>query len=139
MPVPKLTHIALRVKNPTESAKFYEKYCALKVQHRRVDQEEGEDVEVIWLANHEQLQGFVMVLMQAEPEMAPRGSFHHLGFEVNSREEVDALAALAEQDDILVVEAQDAGDIVGYICAFTDPDDNLVEISYGQVIMPPGA
>jgi len=131
-----LTHIALRVKNPSHSAEFYKKYCNLVLQHRRVDQEDGQDVEVIWLANHDKLPGFVIVLMQAIPQSCPKGSFHHLGFDVPSREEVDQLAELAKSEGILRVPPQDAGEVVGYICAFNDPDGNLIEISHGQMIMP---
>ncbi len=132
-----LTHIALRAQNPSLSAEFYARYCQLSVVQRRVDQEEGQDVEVIWLGNPERLPGFVIVLMQAEPDPSPKGAFHHLGFEVSSRAEVDALASQAHSEGILALPPQDAGPVVGYICAFPDPDGNLVEISFGQMIMLP--
>jgi lactoylglutathione lyase len=130
-----LTHIALRAQNPSISAEFYARYCQLSVLQRRVDQEEGQDVEVIWLGNPERLPGFVIVLMQARPEPAPKSAFHHLGFEVSSRDAVDALARQAQTEGILALPPQDAGPVVGYICAFPDPDGNLVEISFGQMIM----
>ncbi|MGE3726918.1 MAG: VOC family protein [Candidatus Sericytochromatia bacterium] len=130
-----LTHIALRAQNPSLSAAFYARYCQLSVVQRRVDQENGQDVEVIWLGNPERLPGFVIVLMQAKPEPAPQSAFHHLGFEVSSRDEVDALAKQAQAEGILALPPQDAGPVVGYICALSDPDGNLVEISFGQMIM----
>jgi len=95
----------------------------------------GEDVEVIWLGNPDRLPGFVLVLMQNQPESCPKGSFHHLGFEVASKDDVDHLAKIAQSEGILALPPQDAGPVVGYICALKDPDQNLVEISYGQMIM----
>lgn len=130
-----LTHIALRAQNPSLSAEFYARYCQLSVVQRRVDQEDGQDVEVIWLGNPTRLPGFVLVLMQAKPEPAPKSAFHHLGFEVPSRADVETLASQAQAEGILVLPPQDAGPVVGYICAFQDPDGNLVEISFGQMIM----
>lgn len=132
-----LTHLALRAASPSRSAAFYQRFCQLSLLHRRVDQDQGQDVEVIWLGNPERLPGFVLVLMQAPPEPAPRSAFHHLGFEVGSQADVDTLARLAEAEGILVLPPQDAGPVVGYICAFKDPDGNLVEISYGQMLMLP--
>lgn len=132
----KLTHIALRAQNPGQSARFYEKFCNLNVQHRRVDLDQGQEVEVLWLSNHDSLPGFIMVLMQAQPEPAPQGAFHHLGFDVESPAEVDRLAQWGREAQCLALEAQDGGPVVGYFCALQDPDGNMVEFSYGQMIEP---
>lgn len=132
-----LTHLALRAKNPSESAIFYQRYGQLSILHRRIDQEQKQEIEVIWMGNPRRLPGFVLVLMQAIPEVSPRSSFHHLGFEVCSRADVDTLARQAESEGILVLPPQDAGPVVGYICVIQDPDGNLVEISHGQKLMLP--
>lgn len=135
-----LTHIALLVANPSASAAFYRRFCGLEIQHRRVDPDPEDPqltVEVIWLANHDALPGFVIVLMQGHPLLQERPSFHHLGFDLASRAEVDALAREAEAEGLLVLPPQDAGPIVGYLCVLRDPDGNWVEVSHGQVIRPP--
>ena len=114
---------------------IYHKYCNLKIIHRRFEPEE--QTEVFWLGNREKLPGFIIVLLSVAPEMAPKGSFHHLGFDVPHRELVDHLAEIAKQEGCLVMAPHYISDIVGYICMLQDPDGNMVEISHGQVIDPP--
>ena len=70
----------------------------------------------------------------AETSFPPR--LAHFGYDLASRAAVDAIAARAQSEGLLVQGPMDAGPIVGYYCMLRDPDDNLVEFSYGQPINP---
>ena len=58
----------------------------------------------------------------------------HLGFAVDSREEVDRLAQMATQDGILLWETFEGPSPMGYLCAVKDPNGNTVEISSGHLL-----
>jgi len=88
---------------------------------------------VIWLAYPESRELFVMVLIHGGPgEAAAEGDFSHLGFSVESRDEVDALAQRAREAGCLLWEPRDEPFPVGYYCGVLDPAGNQVEFSYGQ-------
>jgi hypothetical protein len=61
--------------------------------------------------------------------MAP---FAHIGIEMPARADVDRLAALGAEAGCLSWPAQDLPPPVGYICALSDPDGNVIEISHNQ-------
>jgi predicted lactoylglutathione lyase len=61
--------------------------------------------------------------------MAP---FAHIGIEMTSRAEVDAIAERARVAGCLSWEPQQMPAPIGYICAATDPDGNVVEFSHDQ-------
>ena len=56
----------------------------------------------------------------------------HLGISLNSRDEVDHIAAMAKQDGCLLLGPMYRNEVVGYICVVTDPDGNNVEFSVEQ-------
>ena len=58
----------------------------------------------------------------------------HLGIALDSTDQVDQVAARGENEGCLAWEPRQESDPVGYICALSDPDGNLVEFSYGQEI-----
>ncbi len=88
---------------------------------------------VIWLAYPEQREEFVMVLISGGPEnVVLDGNFSHLGFAVQSREAVDALAERAAADACLLWEPRQQDWPVGYYCGVLDPAGNQVEFSFGQ-------
>ncbi|MNR46440.1 Glyoxalase-like domain protein [compost metagenome] len=62
--------------------------------------------------------------------------YSHLGFAVDSRERVDAIAAQAEAAGCLVWPPRDEPYPVGYYCGLRDPAGNYVEFSYGQPLGP---
>jgi lactoylglutathione lyase len=76
---------------------------------------------------------FVIVLIQAPGLVdTPLGPFGHLGVACASREEVHRLAALAETEGHLASPPRDSGPPVGYWAYIRDPDNNMLEVSFGQ-------
>jgi len=130
---PRLTHIALRVTDLTTSAAFYAKYAGLVVAHER---EEEDGTRVVWLAERAEDPSFVFVLIPMAHSAGERPGVHHFGFSVESRADVDAIAATARADGMLREGPRDAGPVVGYFCIVEDPDRNWVEFSFGQPINP---
>jgi predicted enzyme related to lactoylglutathione lyase len=61
-------------------------------------------------------------------------SFSHLGFSLNTRDEVDQVAALAKDEGCLVLGPMYRNEIVGYICLIRDPDGNNIEFSVEQTL-----
>ena len=53
---------------------------------------------------------------------------------MNTRDEVDQIAAMAEEEGILVLGPMYRNDVVGYICLIRDPDGNNIEFSVEQVL-----
>jgi catechol 2,3-dioxygenase-like lactoylglutathione lyase family enzyme len=56
----------------------------------------------------------------------------HFGFQCESRAEVDRIAELARQQNILAEPPADLGGVVGYFAMVRDPDGHLVEFTAGQ-------
>lgn len=133
LPKPHLTHIAFRVKDMDASVAFYRKYCDLSVVHTRAQKDSGSRVS--WLAETDaNPPAFVLVLYQDGNPPVRTSDFNHLGYALPSRDAVDRYAALAREDGILTLGPKYMDDIVGYIANVTDPDGNIVEYSYGQVL-----
>ncbi len=126
---PKLTHIALLVSNVDITADFYIKYCGLQVIERRMDPNTG--CRVIWLGEN---LNFVIVAFETEkkPIQSLSKPLSHLGFSLNSREEVDKISDIAKEEGILSYGPVFFDEVVGYICNILDPDGNSVEFSFGQ-------
>jgi catechol 2,3-dioxygenase-like lactoylglutathione lyase family enzyme len=130
---PRWTHIALPSSDLDASIAWYEEFTPLVVLDRRED----EDGQSAWLSHAKQVENpFVLVLVmfwrdkgKRQPIMAP---FAHIGIEVTSRAEVDAIAARGEAEGCLAWAPAEMPPPIGYICALTDPDGNMVEFSYDQ-------
>ena len=91
-----------------------------------------------WLGHSDQLEfPFVLVLVSfnrdrdkgAQTVMAP---FAHIGIEVPSRDEVERIAEIGRAEGCLAWPPTDLPDPIGYVCAVTDPDGNVIEISHNQ-------
>ena len=124
------THLTATVSDLQRSIDFYTSYCNLKlIKDRRKD-----GGSTIWLGP-EPLEGedalFVMVLTQGQVTSLLR----HLGFQCDSREQVDAIAAEAERNGILVEPPTFIGGSVGYFTVIQDPDGHQVEFTYGQPLI----
>jgi catechol 2,3-dioxygenase-like lactoylglutathione lyase family enzyme len=125
------THIALPVRDVSQSIVFYEKYAGMHSVHRRIDQNTQSDV--VWLSDL--TRPFVIVLIQVphvEHRLLPLA---HLGIACKTRAEVDRLCQEAQQEGILKEGPQDAGHPVGYWAFLQDPDGHTLELSYGQEIL----
>ena len=127
----RLTHLALPCNDLDATIKWYEQYTPLRKTHHRQDSEGA----VAWLSPQES--GIVLVFIQKKETSEPipvLSPLAHLGIAVDSTEEVDQIATRGENEGCLAWEPRQESDPVGYICALSDPDGNLVEFSYGQKI-----
>ena len=134
---PRLTHLALRVGDMERSVDWYESYTPLRVLKRFSD-EFGVGV---WLADPaDRACPFVLVLSQFDPDKDPfgfapatvLGPYAHIGFELNSRDAVEEVAARAATEGSLTYPVTQMEPPIGYICFVEDPDGNTVEFSYDQ-------
>ncbi len=128
---PRLTHLALHVRDLPACVAFYRDYCALRVTHER------EAGAVAWLAEPGREADFVMVLISGGPGRDQgEGDYSHLGFALASKAAVDTVAARAAAAGCLVWPPRQEPYPVGYYCGLRDPDGNRVEFSYGQPLGP---
>lgn len=129
---PSLTHVAFGVRNLDRTIAFYRRHVRLHVAHER--EEHGS--RVVWLAERAEDPTFVLVFFEVPGETSGPSPLQHLGFALSSRAEVDAAAAAARAEGILMMEPVYAGPVVGYFCIVQDPDGIQVEFSHGQPINP---
>ena len=141
-----LTHLALPVRDIDATLAFYERYTTLVNIHERQDSETG--LRTVWLANERDITPdgarFVIVLICGSLPTKITGdikehygfltSIAHLGISVESRAEVDRIAAMAKDEGCLLLGPMYRNEVVGYICIVTDPDGNNVEFSVEQVL-----
>jgi catechol 2,3-dioxygenase-like lactoylglutathione lyase family enzyme len=119
-----LTHVALPVRNLDTAVAFYAKYARMQTVHRRPG--------VVWLSD--KTRPFAIVLLEAEDVPNPLVPFAHLGVGCESREEVDRLSSLAQNEDRLIGGPLDYGPPVGYWAFIRDPDGHTLEVSFGQEV-----
>ncbi|MGZ4674811.1 MAG: VOC family protein [Ilumatobacteraceae bacterium] len=141
-----LTHIALPVRDLDATLAFYEKYTTLVNIHERLDADTG--MRSVWLANARDVTAeaarFVIVLIcgklptkitgDIKEEYGFLRSISHLGISLETREQVDEIAAAAKEDGCLLLGPMYRNEVVGYICVITDPDGNNLEFSVEQVL-----
>lgn len=124
-----MTHIALHVENIEACVNFYRGYCGLEVIHQRKKSRS----HVVWMAESNQnLQWVLVILSGGNKRIEQSRDYGHLGFAMNSREQVDALAYKAKKEGILIWPPVNEPFPVGYYCGVVDPNGNYVEFSYGQ-------
>jgi catechol 2,3-dioxygenase-like lactoylglutathione lyase family enzyme len=146
-PTSLLTHIALPVRSLDAMLDFYARYTTMVKIHERFDPETK--LRTAWLANERDITDeaarFVIVLIEGQVPRNVVGdaikeqygfltSFSHLGFSLESRDDVDRVAALAAEEGCLVLGPMYRNEVVGYICLVRDPDGNNVEFSVEQVL-----
>jgi catechol 2,3-dioxygenase-like lactoylglutathione lyase family enzyme len=129
------THIALPSVDIDASIAWYEKHTPLRLLERREDA----DGYGAWLGHPDNGdRPFILVLVsffrdqekgEKMPIMAP---FAHIGFEMPTREDVDAIAAIGNESGCTVWQPTEMPQPIGYICALTDPDGNMIEYSFDQ-------
>ncbi|MEK6333583.1 MAG: VOC family protein [Acidobacteriota bacterium] len=121
------THITINVSDINRSVDFYTSLCGLSIVRDR----RPEGRHNVWLgapAKSGEDPVFVLVIVQDEV----KARLDHFGFQCDSRAEVDRIAELARQQDILVEPLTDIGGVVGYFTMVRDPDGHLVEFTFGQ-------
>lgn len=117
------THFAIGVHNVDESIAFYEKYGQLELVARRKDPDNA------WMSDR--MKPFQLALLE-EPEFTPLQAPSHIGIVASSKEEVDKLAKMAEDEGIMVDPPRDHGLPGAYAMLIRDPNGHAVEISFGQ-------
>lgn len=138
------THLALHVQQLEKSIKFYEEFTALRVIKRHSDSG-STGMDVVWLGDPTEKDHptFVLVLLEGLPvfpggmpslPQLPLGPMSHLGFGLDSRAEVDAVADLARARRILRHGPGLLNENAGYVCIIEDPDGHLIEFSHGQAL-----
>tara|TARA_B100000941_G_C28378598_1_gene486067 strand:+ start:504 stop:899 length:396 start_codon:yes stop_codon:yes gene_type:complete len=127
----KLTHLALPCHDLEKTIQWYERFTRLKLIHQREDS----GAKVAWIQADDK--SIFIVFLQSPDSKEPKAilsPFAHLGIEMESEEEVNAIAEEGRHQGCLAWEPRQEPDPVGYVCALSDPDGNLVEYSYGQSI-----
>ena len=128
------THIAMPATDLDQTIDWYQRFTPLELLDRRADA----DGQGAWLGHRDQVdKPFILVLVSfirdhdkgPQPTMAP---FAHIGIEVTSREEVDAIAERGRAEGCLTWAPAQMPPPIGYVCALSDPDGNVVEFSYDQ-------
>ena len=136
-PKPRWTHIALRVKDIDATIDWYTSYTPLELLDRRQD----DDGFGAWLGMSDAAdRPFLLVVAQfleghdpfSPTPNAVLAPFAHLGMEMTSKDQVDDMAARAENDGCLAMPATQMPAPIGYICMLRDPDGNTVEYSWDQ-------
>lgn len=123
------THITITVSNIERSIEFYTSFCKLSMLRDRRREGGG----TVWLGPGPPAgRNPTFLLVLGEGEVTSR--MDHLGFQCESREQVDEIAEQATRLGILSVPPTDAGGSVGYFTIIRDPDQHLVEFTYGQPI-----
>lgn len=124
---PRWTHITINCSDLNASVEFYTSLCGLTiVRDRRIEGRHN-----VWLGpktKSDEDPTFVLVIVQDQV----KARLDHFGFQCESRAEVDRIAELARQQDILVEPPVDVGGVVGYFTMVRDPDGHLVEFTFGQ-------
>jgi catechol 2,3-dioxygenase-like lactoylglutathione lyase family enzyme len=117
-----------------KTIEWYETFTPLQLLDRREDA----DGQGAWLGHPDQgVKPFILVLVSffrdqdkgPQPIMAP---FAHIGIEMPTKQMVDDVAERGKAAGCLVWPPQLMPDPIGYICALTDPDGNMIEFSYDQ-------
>ena len=124
---PRWTHITINVSDLERSVDFYTSVCGLTiVRDRRLEGRHN-----VWLGPPT-AEGddptFVLVMVQDEV----KARVDHFGFQCESRDAIDQIAALGRAENILVEPPTDIGGIVGYFTAIRDPDGHVIEFTFGQ-------
>ena len=128
-----MTHIALHVADIEACIAFYQEYCQMKIVHQR----ESDGKRIVWLAEEGKENDFIIVMMpEGKPIEQASNDYSHLGFAVESREQVDEIAEKARLAGCLSWPAIDEPYPVGYYCGVKDPNGTIVEFSYGQPLGP---
>src|SRR3954471_23284160 len=120
------THITINTSDIDRSVEFYTSVCGLSiVRDRRLEGRHN-----VWLGpNTPEGEDPIFALVIVQEEV--KGRVDHFGFQCDTREEVDRIATLARERNILVDPQTYIGGVVGYFTTVRDPDAHLVEFTFG--------
>ena len=131
------THVALQVRDLERSIQFYESFCGMEITHERRDDSGEMGTRVVWMAEPGRENDLIFVLMPGSHTQPQHPSdYSHLGFALETREEVNLVAARAKETGCLEWAPRQEPFPVGYYCGVRDPDGRFVEFSYGQPLGP---
>jgi catechol 2,3-dioxygenase-like lactoylglutathione lyase family enzyme len=123
------THVVLKVADLDRSIAFYRRFCGLEIV--RDGRPSG---HTVWLAPAGRRAGahppFVLVLYLTRIDFR----LDHLGFQCDTRDEIDRIAAEGRELGILTEPPFDGGGDIGYVTMLSDPDGHRVEFTHGQPI-----
>ena len=123
------THLTINVSDFERSIEFYSSFCGFSILRDRRKEGGG----TVWLGpptREDELPAFLLVVMEGEVST----KLDHLGFQCDSRREVDEIADRADGLGILVYPPTDSGGSVGYWTMIRDPDGHQIEFTFGQPI-----
>lgn len=128
------THNAIITTDVAALISFYTRWCSMRL----VKDRESDGIRVAWLAPAEQDDFVFVVIETSQPDrVLPDPSLGvHYGFQLESREAVDALHAEMQAAGYEVDPPSDQGEIVGYVFTVKDPDGRNVEFNAGQDVSP---
>lgn len=132
-----LTHIALHVDDVSLCRDFYEGAGMSVTRQYETPRTPGQPVT--WLSSRGYEQSFALVLIPGGKKTdrpGNRGDLGHLGFSVDTEEELRSIEELARRKGNLHWGYQEHDYPVGKICAALDPHRNVVEYSLGQPLGP---
>lgn len=138
-PAPRWTHVALRVSDIDATIEWYTTFTPLEL----IDRREDDSGYGAWLGMPEKTNNpFLLVIAQFFPDKDPFASapmatlapFAHLGIELTSKDDVDAIAAKAKEHGCLGMPPMMMPPPIGYITMVNDPDGNTIEFSWDQGI-----
>ena len=125
--MPRWTHITINCSNLERSIDFYTNLCGLTIVRDR----RPEGGHNVWLGPPTKVgEDALFVLVIVEDEIKFR--LDHFGFQCDTRQEIDRIAQLAREQNILVQPPTYYGGIVGYFTTVRDPDGHIVEFTFGQ-------
>lgn len=131
---PRLTHIALHVRDVEACIAFYDRFCGMKVVHERPG---GDGARIVWIAEPGRERDFIIVVLPGGPgHHRAAGDASHIGFALDSRAAVDAKAEAGRAAGCLLLEPRQDEYPAGYYCGLADPEGHIVEFSFGQPLGP---
>lgn len=129
----RFTHNAFPTARLDDCIRFYAECAGMRAVKQR-----GEPGErVVWLAPATaDAPIFVLVESAAQRPPASEPLLRHLGFELPTRDAVDALHARLAAAGLDPTAPEFVDDVVGYIFLVRDPDGRVVEFNHGQDVSP---
>ena len=124
----RLTHLALQCQDIMKNVNFYKDYCEMSVLMKRASMSKW----VYWLG-YKHTPGLVLVLLEGtKVNHQLKDNYSHIGFAVEKKNDVIKKANQARKDEILLWEPTQQDPPVGFFCGVKDPENRIVEFSYGQ-------